>query len=342
MRGMDYRRILDAFKIDTRGLEGLRESVKTQDLLEPIDSFSVNIERVLDTLMMLPFMVYWARAIQRLVCQANVNISNVTDFSNCTTTQFDDLLTKTEFEKLHYLWVEHQRKYPFPDKEALDSMAQISVLVAGSGSARTESGFYAVLANQLTGTWTAFEALATDLWVKAVNLRPMTLGLAGLEAKAFDKKSKRVPIHPKRDVETPKPVRNPIRLDLLLEHHFNLSDKLGTILLRSRKFDFNRADGIMYAYAVLFGDAARKVFKKHNDALLILEAIRNVLVHKGGLIDGPFQERARKDPVLSKLNVGDRLPLGDALIPPPYFLTVSSVAKELIALVDDFLQRVPR
>jgi hypothetical protein len=50
----------------------------------------------------------------------------------------------------------------------------------------------------------------------------------------------------------------------------------------------------MYAYAVLFGDAARKVFKKHNDALLILEAIRNVLVHKGGLIDGPFQERARR------------------------------------------------
>jgi hypothetical protein len=78
------------------------------------------------------------------------------------------------------------------DQKALDSarteMDLAFQLLNGLLGGHLQEGAEGWLASQLTGTWTAFEALAQDLWVAALNGHPRELaGLHGIKRNAKDK-----------------------------------------------------------------------------------------------------------------------------------------------------------
>jgi hypothetical protein len=161
----------------------------------------------------------------------------------------------------------------------------IAFTMGNTGDAFMESLFY---------HWTAFETLATDLWVEAVNRRP---DLAAAAMRAQQKKP--------GDADSAggsRPEGKSIRLDDLAKHKFDMSRVMGTVLRDTRRFVFNRLGDIQSAYVAAFGQAAKTVFAGTIfQTISCLEALRNVIVHHGGIVDAPFRARVSGDAWFSRL-----------------------------------------
>jgi hypothetical protein len=207
-------------------------------------------------------------------------------------------------------------------------------------------GFEAHLASLTINSWTAFEALATDLWVAAVNMRPMSLGIAALESATVIKEARVI------DDSTGKKKPNPISLDILKKYKFDLSNSMGTMLWREDRVKLGSLESISDSYKCTF------CFKdKKNDQwqcpkqveawfegkdygwLRGLEQTRHVLVHRGGLADKPFLESAKdKHPAFSNIEENDRIPLDGELI-RDFMIASIRRGKILLEGVDQWLNR---
>lgn len=193
--------------------------------------------------------------------------------------------------------------------------------------------FETLLYSSLIAAWTAFEALATDLWIEAVNRRPMSLGINAILAPS--------------DVDP----GNYFSLETMKRYRFGLKHRVGTMIREHepRKFDFNRADGIRIAYQSTFGvrnkeggwaaDRKIKSVFSHSpfESVAILEAMRHVLVHRGGRIDNQFKSRVAKHPKFSDLPLRSILPVDGAMI-REFSLAAFTLGTELLGAVDSWLK----
>ncbi|MEO2088515.1 MAG: hypothetical protein ABGY75_03330 [Gemmataceae bacterium] len=159
--------------------------------------------------------------------------------------------------------------------------------------------------------------------------------MRALEADEFTKQSDAERMHESGPVgrQRKKRKRGSITYSILKKYDFNLSDKLGTVIHRSRKFDFNRLEGIQYAYSVVFGESVRGVLRPHYTTLSLLEAARNLLVHRGGEIDPKFRERVQKSDVFGRLEDGDPLML-DGEIVQRFASAVFACGVDLLTKID--------
>ncbi|QDU18885.1 hypothetical protein ETAA1_07810 [Urbifossiella limnaea] len=193
----------------------------------------------------------------------------------------------------------------------------------------------AILDARLTGTWTAFEVLAGDLWADAINCHPNGLSelkgkkrgtvkgnddsnsLDGLGVGADDDEGKTVP------------------LKLIQKYKFNLAAHMGTIL--RAKLSFDSLVRVRDAYRRAFYDDYRDVDAAINDdAIDKLFLVRNLIVHKAGIVDEMFARRTRSVPEFAGLEIDKPFPRDEskaiALIDP---VIRSSV--RLISAVDDWI-----
>jgi hypothetical protein len=169
----------------------------------------------------------------------------------------------------------------------------------------------------VSGSWTALECVATDLWVTALNEEPMTLAqtaISSLEGQEpGDLTSKQIPV------------------GLAARHGFDLRRCLGTVL--KSKFDFTGVSGIQRAYKVFIpnDEFIEKVLAQPE--LGELEATRHVIVHRAGRVDEEFLRRTN-----SSLPVGTVLTFNNEQ--SARFSYVSSQAGTgLLAFVNDWLAR---
>lgn len=326
--------VLDSFQIDVAPLKGLPGTVRSTELATVAATFVANVDRVIDMHLQVPYLIYVAMAMQRLACQAIQTVKQTVPF-DAPADLMVDADSREERERLYQAWAAKEARDPVQYEEFIQALAVYGTVVANLSPDRAVSGYRASLANQLIGLWTAYESFATDLWVQALNLRPSTLGMKALESQSWQKSSSRIPLHESEPDETParRAGPKPLSYQILKAHKFNLSNKLGTALHQSRKFDFNRADGIQYAYTTVFGDSARGVFSRYNDGVSRLEAIRNLLVHRAGQVDQAFIDRVKWMPDLASLKEGNKLPL-PATIAAETMRVILPLGKELLALVD--------
>lgn len=170
-----------------------------------------------------------------------------------------------------------------------------------------------------TGAWTAFECLATDAWVTALNARPLSLGQRALTVS---------PEGGSQDGLTSKQVS----VKLLAKYGFDLRAHMGTVL--KPKFDLTSLSNITRAYNAAFGKYRQldEVFDSRD--LDLLEASRHVIVHRAGIVDEEFRSRTKRMDLDYPLGI--QLPLDGK--------TVSRLANSaieagcrLIAFVDDWL-----
>lgn len=145
------------------------------------------------------------------------------------------------------------------------------------------AAFRLLLTFATSGLWTAFECVASDAWISAVNARPTRLGQRGLKAE------------PAR--EQPEGIKGKsIEIGLLARHGYDLRACLGTVL--ESKFDFTGVAGIRNAYSTVFGDEQSLKEALNNDELGFLEVCRHVITHSAGVIDreqnGTEKEPARR------------------------------------------------
>jgi hypothetical protein len=119
--------------------------------------------------------------------------------------------------------------------------------------------------------WTAFECLAADLWEDTLNKNAVPLGhkvLSSLQKGDPDEGFS----------------GQTLRIGLVAKYGFDLRHCLGT-LLKSR-FDFTSVGGILKAYDRTFGACQKLEALQGN--LKELEQIRNLIVHRGGVVDDRF------------------------------------------------------
>ena len=152
-------------------------------------------------------------------------------------------------------------------------------------------GFEGVLTGSIVGTWTAIEALAGDLWEAALNAEPEILSKLNGQVR-----------REKRKNESDK------QLDLTYVHRYKYSMRnvMGTIL--RKRFAFTFLDGIVEAYEAAFskdGTAVLDVIKDR--ALFRLSCVRNVIVHRGGLVDEEFHHKMKKEARFSGPQIGEAI-----------------------------------
>jgi hypothetical protein len=211
----------------------------------------------------------------------------------------------------------------------------------------------------LVQAWTAFEALAGDLWVQVLNAHPLRLANLGGDSDRIQKlvgQSGSVPPEPEIDEpsetetggdgadESPPPRDRKKMLyiaDLiaLTKGTFDIKGKMGDVLRRRQKF--TTLDGIRQAYSEAFVKANRArttaidaaLSNKKLDALC---AVRNLIVHKAGVADEDYIEDQKHAPSAPKLKLRETLTLDGTktrdLIDP-----VIMCAVQLISAVDKWL-----
>lgn len=149
-------------------------------------------------------------------------------------------------------------------------------------------GLQSMLMSAIVQTWGAFEAFAADALVAALNHRP-SLGEGAMSQKNADGTAgKQVPI------------------GILQRYKFDVSNRMGTIVRELKKFDFTSLNGISLAYKTTFGDTVKASFDgspDHNQ-MWLLESLRHVIVHNGGVVDPMFISRVKKRSEYSHLPVG--------------------------------------
>jgi hypothetical protein len=112
-----------------------------------------------------------------------------------------------------------------------------------------------------------------DLWEVAVNCHPR--GLSELRGKSSKDEQKSLPLW------------------LIAKHGYNLSGVMGTVLKEQMHFD--RLETISENYERAFykdHDLILSVFK--DDPICSLSAVRNLLVHRAGVIDERYLNRTKK------------------------------------------------
>jgi hypothetical protein len=172
------------------------------------------------------------------------------------------------------------------------------------------SGLSSILAAQVISAWTAFETLAKDAWIAAVNVRPKLLGLQ--EAMV----GKSIPLR---------------KLHL---HIFDLKNHMGDVL--HDRFSFDSLEGTFEAYRSAFGKDVPFVSIFKNEMIDLVCQTRNVLVHRGGIVDRKYRDRVANIRRLTRVVVGTEVPLDGGIVAALTWITLRR-AIELIKGIDQWL-----
>lgn len=181
----------------------------------------------------------------------------------------------------------------------------------GDEESFVDDGLRAFLSAQTILCWTLFEATAKDIWIAALNARTCSLG-TNIAKNPRDGNSNE---------------GKQIKLSELERHGWNVVGKLGTVY--SYKYDFSRCEECGNAYFDAFRDGSfRDLFASQE--LRRLNAIRNLFVHKAGVIDEKFISQSK----MPGLKVGEVFRTSPA--------DVSSLCKEAIDVLCDLAIRVDK
>lgn len=149
--------------------------------------------------------------------------------------------------------------------------------------------------------WTAFEVLAGDLWVAAIDARPKELGERAMKSSP--------------DLRGDKAASKGISENVIELMDYNITS-IGMAFKKNKKFNWNRLGGIREGYTKVFGRAFDKaVFEPFDNKLFAAESIRNVLLHSGGKVDLDFKKRMADRPdAFAHLDCTSSVKLDDRLV----------------------------
>jgi hypothetical protein len=224
-------------------------------------------------------------------------------------------------------------------------------------------GMEAIFAAQVVFVWTAFETLVGDLWVAAVDALPFPLAtLTGAQNRidnAFGKRLREsgaavdVPPPPKPESEsTPddddrlcQDANKGVSLGIvhkLTRGTFNMSGAMGRLLAATERVQFTSLDNIRGAYSLAFSEKLKGASTSKIDAALshpalnALSAVRNVIVHRAGVVDEDYLENAKSAPDAPQLKLKDKLLL-DGNIVRKLIEPTTLCGQELIGAVDAWM-----
>jgi hypothetical protein len=203
------------------------------------------------------------------------------------------------------------------------SMLPIDVLLKWRGTEGASLAVTSMLSSMVVGSWTAFEALCDDLWVAAVNAYPNPLAIrAGA---------------PKDGKGPPKSLTIPQMAQYASD--FNLNKVMGSVLKAERKVEFISLSTTSSAYRGAF-EAPLNLLD--DPQLRLLELVRNLIVHDGGMVKPKFQHdlaeaKLGEHPDCQKAEIGKQFPLDGAMV-AKFSKCAIDCGTNLIKFVDQYLQ----
>jgi hypothetical protein len=188
-----------------------------------------------------------------------------------------------------------------------------------------------ILQSQLVGAWTAFEILAPDLWVKALNVCPNPFALAAIQEK------------PTNAAPSTQSASELTAIRTAIKERPSAISEAGEVIKLTKKFAFDSLGGICDAYCCAFKKAAsplecKAIFETQEfKEVAALEAVRNVLVHAGGTADALFRDRSQvaanheqfKKYGLGQIKIGDRVQINGEMVKG----IVEATAKASLSLI---------
>ena len=249
-------------------------NLKTRSLTGPFAAFLYNILR-LKSLMIAPSRIgYYMSYLTNLLARAELEkTGRVSEYDDAQ--QLPDVSSR--FTELFMEEIKKRRALAGTSAAAerrvkiiLDMTNIMHFFAAVDSDFKTS--LEAMLASYITGMWTAFETLAGDLWERALNVSPENLATLQGVPRGQQRKS--------------------IDLDIIKLHGFDLQQKMGTIL--RGKYEMSGLSEIRRAYAHAFVVDADAIIAAINDPVLEkLSAVRNLIVHKAGIVDQEYLERTK-------------------------------------------------
>jgi hypothetical protein len=197
-------------------------------------------------------------------------------------------------------------------------------LIIDSNETQSLEAVQATMAAMLIGLWTAFESLAQDTWIAAVNTRPIPLAQRIVQRRS--------------DLGTGNQLKE-LSWKHIADFGFNLSGSVGTLLLRQRAVDFQSWKTIRAAYKAAFAGELDGIFAPASEELSRLEAVRNLFVHKGGLVDEKFTKRMGNEPGMKEKEGHSLSVNGEYVAHKANVVAVFST--QLIQAVDKWLSENP-
>jgi hypothetical protein len=255
------------------------------------------------------------------------------------TWRLDDLTlgqTKLGLRKYNELW---QKWYAFTEASkkrtargvGIGNKQTIGHMIAQVGFTQ-DSGFIALMSAIIVGAWTSFESLAEELWVAALNARPL-LAISVLCAETRDARDV------DDDTEENKKLTADIRIPIwvaLKDPNWKFSEQMGD-LLRNWRFRFYMKDDVVKAY--------KKAFPKHHKSLKQIfddkrlnwvSLVRNAIVHSAGRIPEASVKSLREYSRMRDIRKADPIPVNGDVV---YDLSIIAI-KSGLSLLDFIDQRI--
>jgi hypothetical protein len=168
--------------------------------------------------------------------------------------------------------------------------------------------------------------MAEDVWVSALNAHPQ--GLAPLRGK------KRLPKEEEKKTRG-RDEEKGIKFSFIERFQYDLSAHMGTIL--RERYNFDRLEQARKAYAEAFEVDGDNILAAINDSSLeALSAVRKVIVHNGGVVDGDYLDKASYLPAALIKPIGEPIELDGEMV-AGLIGPVMAKAGELIRGVDEWL-----
>jgi len=166
--------------------------------------------------------------------------------------------------------------------------------------------------------------MAGDLWESALNVHPD--GLSELKGKR--KRLLRADDH---DFDEVAESVKKIPIQQIHRHRFDLRNRMGTALRGLQRFD--RLGGIREAYALAFFKKSEEVDEALKDqAFDWLSAVRNLIVHRAGIVDQTYKEKSQYLTMLPKAEIGSPILLDGARVTALMMATIVCARKLLVAV----------
>jgi hypothetical protein len=217
-------------------------------------------------------------------------------------------------------------------------------------------GVESVLTSMVVGAWTAFETLAGDLWIEAVNEFPSELAPLTGSPDRIHNYNPVASFTDNTDIEkggSSKPeeeedhaaVRSSGKKIPLSDLHkltrgsYEISDKMGELLLFSGHVQFKTLTDIRLAYSLAFSEKYKKARpygideSLANKGLDALSKVRNLLVHRSGVADRQYLRETKHLDLAPKLEITKRLVLDGEVTKKLIDTSVHSACK-LIGAID--------
>ena len=266
-------------------------STAVSDYNQIAQTFRVSLDRVVALGWLPAELVYWSQIFGASQCIARADLGlHPSDTSRDGTPEFYEACNSA-FQRIS----PYVKAKPYEAGQTVFSVGSnnldallIEEQKQGSKKYR-RAGIEAIMAAMITAAYAAFETMASDLWIAAVNRHSI------LAARYLEKTDKE------------------IKLSALGAYQFNASNAMGKILTETKKVSFQSFNDIKQAYLAAFRSDIESVFSDTR-SIYKAEKIRHLIAHRGGIVDSKFSDEMKDFEDLKDIAVGQQLPFSGPLV----------------------------